>query len=67
MPRTEPVPLKRERRIKSKPAKKLESSKPFSASRKRAFLTKLQDNLANNDPSQEDRLVDEFWDLILGR
>jgi hypothetical protein len=61
------VPAKRERRTKSKPAGKLESRAPFSARRKRAFLTKLQENLADNDPSQEDRRVDEFSDLILGR
>ena len=67
MPRTQPVPPKRERRTKAKPAKKLESSSSSSTGRKRAFLAKLQENLANDDPSQEDRMVDEFRDLILGR
>ena len=35
--------------------------------RKREFFKKLKENLANADPKQEDRLVDEFRDLILGR
>ena len=35
--------------------------------RKRAFFKKLKANLASNDGAQEDRLVDEFRDLILGR
>ena len=35
--------------------------------RKREFLTKLRENLADSSPGQEDRLVDEFRDLILGR
>jgi hypothetical protein len=35
--------------------------------RKREFFEKLKDNLANDDPSQQDRLVDEFRTLILGR
>ena len=34
---------------------------------KRAFFKKLRENLANDDPKQEDRLVDEFRTLILGR
>ena len=34
--------------------------------RKREFLKKLKANLANDDPRQQDRLVDEFWTLILG-
>jgi len=37
------------------------------ASRKREFFSKLKQNLANDDPKQQDRLVDEFRDLILGR
>jgi hypothetical protein len=35
--------------------------------RKREFFGKLKDNLANDDPGQQDRLVDEFRTLILGR
>jgi hypothetical protein len=35
--------------------------------RKRDFFRKLRKNLAANDPKQQDRLVDEFRDLILGR
>lgn len=35
--------------------------------RKREFFKKLNENLANDDPSQQDRLVDEFRTLILGR
>ncbi len=35
--------------------------------RKREFFKKLRANLANDDPSQEDRLADEFRSLILGR
>ena len=35
--------------------------------RKREFLKKLKANLANADSKQEDRLVDEFRNLILGR
>src|ERR1035438_5645452 len=34
--------------------------------RKREFFGKLKDNLANDDPGQQDRLVDEFRTLILG-
>jgi hypothetical protein len=67
MPRTEPASLKRERRTKAKPARKLESPTSFSKSRKEDFLSKLGENLANDDPKQQDRLVDEFRDLILGR
>ena len=37
------------------------------ANRKREFFKKLKENLANEDPQQEDRLVDEFRTLILGR
>jgi hypothetical protein len=36
-------------------------------SRKREFFKKLKQNLANDDPKEEDRLVDEFRNLILGR
>jgi hypothetical protein len=35
--------------------------------RKREFFRKLKQNLANDDPNQEDRLVDEFRALVLGR
>jgi hypothetical protein len=35
--------------------------------RKRAFFEKLKANLADDDPRQQDRLLDEFRDLILGR
>ena len=35
--------------------------------RKREFFEKLKENLANDDPEQQDRLVDEFRALILGR
>lgn len=35
--------------------------------RKREFFKKMKANLANDDPSQEDQLVDEFRSLILGR
>lgn len=37
------------------------------ADRKRAFFSKLKKNLSNDDPKQQDRLVDEFRALILGR
>lgn len=36
-------------------------------SRKREFFEKLKANLAKDDPSEQDRLVDEFRTLILGR
>ncbi len=36
-------------------------------SRKREFFGKLKANLANDDPGQQDRMVDEFRALILGR
>ena len=36
-------------------------------SRKREFFGKLKANLANDDPSQQDQMVDEFRALILGR
>ena len=35
--------------------------------RKREFFRRLKENLANDDPNQQDRLVDEFRMLILGR
>lgn len=35
--------------------------------RKREFFRKLKENLANDDPSRQDQLVDEFRALILGR
>ena|ERR1017187_5025053 len=35
--------------------------------RKREFFKKLKENLAEDDPDQQDRLVDEFRTLILGR
>ena len=35
--------------------------------RKREFFRKLKENLADDDPGQQDRLVDEFRTLILGR
>jgi hypothetical protein len=37
------------------------------ADRKREFFKKLNDNLAKDDPNEQDRLVDEFRTLILGR
>ena len=37
------------------------------ADRKRAFFSKLKQNLSNDDPKQQDRLVDEFRALILGQ
>jgi len=36
-------------------------------SRKREFFKRLKENLGNDDPSDLDRLVDEFRTLILGR
>jgi hypothetical protein len=35
--------------------------------RKREFFKKLQENLGMNDPKEQDRMVDEFRTLILGR
>ncbi|MBZ5622011.1 MAG: hypothetical protein LAQ69_25280 [Acidobacteriia bacterium] len=35
--------------------------------RKREFFRRLKENLANDDPSQQDRMVDDFRALILGR
>jgi hypothetical protein len=36
-------------------------------SRKREFFKKLKENLGDEDPKKQDRLVDEFRTLILGR
>ena len=36
-------------------------------SRKAEFFKKIKANLANDDPRQQDQLVDEFRTLILGR
>ena len=36
-------------------------------SRKREFFGKLKTNLANDDPGRQDRMIDEFRALILGR
>ncbi len=35
--------------------------------RKREFFKRLKQNLAEDDPKQQDRLVNEFRALILGR
>jgi hypothetical protein len=35
--------------------------------RRREFFKNLKANLGNDDPNQQDRLVDEFRSLILGR
>jgi Mg2+/Co2+ transporter CorC len=35
--------------------------------RKRGFFKRLKQNLAADDPKQQDRLVNEFRTLILGR
>src|ERR1700730_8604799 len=35
--------------------------------RKRVFFRKLKENLSNDDPKQQDRMVDEFRALILGQ
>jgi hypothetical protein len=35
--------------------------------RKREFFKRLQENLAKDDPKEQDRMVDEFRTLILGR
>ena len=37
------------------------------AERKREFFKRLKENLAEDDPMEQDRLVDEFRTLILGR
>jgi hypothetical protein len=36
-------------------------------SRKREFFKKMKANLANDNPADEDRMIDEFRTLILGR
>jgi len=36
-------------------------------SRKREFFKRLKENLANDEPGQQDRVVDEFRKLVLGR
>ena len=35
--------------------------------RKRDFFRRLKENLADDDPQQQDRMVDEFRALILGK
>jgi hypothetical protein len=35
--------------------------------RKREFFKRLKENLGTDDPNKQDRLVDEFRTLILGR
>jgi hypothetical protein len=35
--------------------------------RKQEFFKRLKENLADDDPTQQDRVVDEFRALILGR
>ncbi len=37
------------------------------ANRKREFFKRLKENLAKDDPEEQDRMVDEFRALILGR
>jgi hypothetical protein len=37
------------------------------ADRKREFFKRLKENLAEDDPNEQDRVVDEFRTLILGR
>jgi hypothetical protein len=37
------------------------------ANRKREFFKRLNENLAKDDPKEQDRMVDEFRTLILGR
>ena len=37
------------------------------ANRKREFFKRLKENLTNDDPEEQDRMVDEFRTLILGR
>jgi predicted transcriptional regulator len=41
--------------------------KPDEENRKRKFLKRLKANLAQDDPHRQDRLVNEFRTLILGR
>jgi hypothetical protein len=37
------------------------------ANRKREFFKRLKENLAKDDPNDQDRMVDEFRTLTLGR
>jgi len=37
------------------------------ADRKREFFKRLKEDLAKDDPNEQDRVVDEFRTLILGR
>jgi hypothetical protein len=37
------------------------------ANRKHEFFKRLKENLAEDDPKQQERMVDEFRTLILGR
>ena len=37
------------------------------SNRKREFFRRLKENLAKDDPKEQDRMVDEFRALILGR
>jgi hypothetical protein len=37
------------------------------ANRKREFFKRLRENLAGDDPKEQDLIVDEFRTLILGR
>jgi hypothetical protein len=37
------------------------------ANRKREFFKRLRENLTRDDPKEQDRMVDEFRALILGR
>ena len=37
------------------------------ANRKSEFFKRLKENLAKDDPKEQDRMVDEFRTLILGR
>jgi hypothetical protein len=37
------------------------------ANRKREFFKRLRENLAEDDPKEQDRMVDEFRTLVLGR
>jgi hypothetical protein len=37
------------------------------ANRKREFFKRLKENVAEDDPKAQDRMVDEFRTLILGR
>ncbi len=37
------------------------------ANRKREFFKELKENLAKDDPREQDRIVDEFRTLMMGR